>query len=278
MEQNRQTSEAAAVAEITRQNILPTIHAQDWLSSGSPPYAVHRDGKIEILERLLPNPLRIEAKAQLDDVRSFCEYVLRMLEAGTALFAREGNDQLQISAVLDYHVVPGQPRRCKHVATLGLLHSEEWKAWTRLDKQLCNQAALARFVEDRCFDIVAPAPAEMLEMVKTLEATQNVEFKSALRLDNGDRDFAYTVATGAKAGANGSLTIPSTFAIRIPVFVDMPAVEISARFRWNIDGGQLRLGFEFIQLDKVRTAAIAQVREAVQSAIGRPVWSGNVTL
>jgi uncharacterized protein YfdQ (DUF2303 family) len=278
MEPNRQTSEAAAVAEITRQNILPTIEPLGALGSGSPPYAVHRDGRIESLERLLHNPLRIEAKVQLDDVRSFCEYVQRMAEAGTALFAREGNDQLQISAVLDYHVEPGSPQRCRHVATLGLLHSEEWKAWTRLDKQLCNQAALARFVEDRCFDIAAPAPAEMLEMVKTLEATQNVEFKSALRLDNGDRDFAYTVATGAKAGANGSLTIPSIFTIRIPVFVDMPAVEISARFRWNIDGGQLRLGFEFIQLDKVRNAAIAQVREAVQSAVGRPVWSGCVTL
>lgn len=268
------TTEAAAIAAIAQERQGPELRNETQIRL---PYAIHKDGKIETLERMLDNPAAIIGRVELADAASFVDYTSRFAEPGTLIFCRESDYGAEFTAVFDYHQ-PQQPRRLMHAARLTLAFSDEWKRWDEMDTEMVPQAKMARFMEDNMLDLVNPSPAEMLEIVKTLEATQNVEFKSGLRLDNGDRELAYAVTSGARAGAQGSLTIPATICIRMPVFEGGAPTAVAARWRWNIDGGNLRLGYEIERPHKLIKAAILEMKIQIATALGRTILDGRAPI
>ena len=96
------------------------------------------------------------------------------------------------------------------------------------EQQALDAGRHGNFLEDNRLDIVKPeAPRHRNR--QSLEATSGDRFKSAVRLDNGDR-VPLRRQTNATAGINGNLSIPERIGLTMPVFVNGPEADIEAWF------------------------------------------------
>ena len=261
-------TEAESVAEIAREGVLPVLLG-DIDKKAAAPFAVWpKINKVESLERLLAAPVRKRASVTVHDALSFTGYVLRHIEPGTVVFEDGEGAAKSFTAHIDYHLgAKDGARFCDHECVLRMAHSEEWNVWTRNDNRVMSQLEMAEFIEENMSDIVSPEGARMLEIVKTLEATQGVEFKSLVRLENGDRGINYQLRTGAKAGQSGEIEIPATFTLCIPVFRFGVAMDVECRFRYNIKEGQLRMGYIIARPQKIIDGAMDVTREIIVKSL-----------
>ena len=142
-----------------------------------------------------------------------------------------------------------------------------------------NQLAMAQFLEENRLDIRSPDAAAVIEIAHTFEATQGVNFKSAIRQQSGDRTLGYDVTTGAKAGQKGDLSIPEKLGLSIPVFTDDGTeYPMEAFFRYSIEGGSLALRYELIRPHKVLELAILDARNAIAVQTALYVHSGSAAV
>ena len=174
-------------------------------------------------------------------------------------------DDSTIRAVIDYHGAAkegsdGPPRFASHTCTLKLERSTEWNAWKGQADKPIEQHAFADFVEERSPDFVDPDAATMLEIATNFQVNRKMQFTSAVRLESGDVQFQYTTDTASK-----SLEIPNSFKIRVPVFKHGDPVEVSARFRYRISEGDLRLRYKLDRADVVYDNAWLDVVEAIRA-------------
>ncbi|HWA07951.1 MAG TPA: DUF2303 family protein [Opitutaceae bacterium] len=288
--EQHQKSEADSVADIVRKNLsdIATLSGDRGLKVA---VLVHPPGskrEIESLERFMELPIRKRAMIILNDHPSFIDYVERHKEAGTIILAEIGPNGGVFVAIIDYHLPEdaegtGQAggaaavksrwgdHVCKYVAEF----TPEWVRWMKMNGQLLSQADMALFIEDNLFDIVTPPAAEMLDLVKTLEATQGAQFKSAIRLDNGDRDLQYTHQTQAKAGQQGNSQVPQSFKLKFAILTNGPAYDIECRFRYRISEGHLALGYEIVRPHKLVELALTDALVAIKQSLKLPVLLGK---
>lgn len=276
-------SEAATVAEITRQGLQPTLFDGKALNLAVPMLIWPRSEKYENLERLLAAPIRKRAVVVVRDHMSFIDYVMRHKEDGTLIFAEITESGGSFIALIDYHgnneLGNNQPKFSEHSCKYVCEHTPEWTRWIKKSGQAMSQTEMALFVEDNMIDIIQPEAGRMLDMVKTLEATQGVEFKSAIRLDNGDRQLHFAHNTTAKAGQQGDIEIPDKFMIRVPVFQNGPAYDVECRFRYRIKDGALVLAFEVVRPHKIVELALTEASEAIKATCAPiPVLLGAANL
>lgn len=280
-------TEAGAVAAIVRDSVAPGVHELSKI--GVPMIIMPKTGEVKSLESLLDTPRRPRAAVQVRDHQSFIDYVQRYKGPGTIIFVEMTEVGGSFTAILDYHrpnpaghsetEVFSAPQWGEHVCKYICEFTPEWKRWFALSGKPQRQQAMALFVEENMFDIAIPEPAKMLELVKTLEATQGVQFKSAVRLDNGDRQLHYAVQTGAKAGEQGDMDVPQKFRLKFAIFTNGPAYDIDCRFRYSIDDGTLSLGFEIEKPHKRIELALIEAQNAIKETLKLPVLlgSGQVT-
>lgn len=160
----------------------------------------------------------------------------------------------QIVGVLD-SADTDRPSFERHRVILSLQESPEWQVWTRVSGQYSDQEAFAEFLEGHRDRIIAPPAAELFEVIESLQATTNVEFKSSFRTQDGQRGLRYEESTTAKAGRQGQLEIPSHLLLRLRVYVGEAEIEVPARFRWRIADGGLRIGVVIDAVQEIRETA-----------------------
>lgn len=275
-------TESGAVAAIVEEHCHAHLHELSKLDV--PLIILGKTGEVKSLESLMANPRRARAQVTVRDHQAFIEYVTRHKGPGTIIFAEVNENGGSFTAIIDYHP-PIQSATSEQIAQWGehvckyvCEFTPEWKRWAALSGKVQSQLKFALFVEENMFDISTPAPTEMLEIVKTLEATQGAKFKSGLRLDNGDRDFSYAQQTEGRAGSQGSLTIPQKFTLKFPIFVNGPAYATECRFRWNVDGGDLQLGFEMEKPHKQIELALLDAQLAIRDTLQLPVLLGSASV
>lgn len=118
----------------------------------------------------------------------------------------------------------------------------------------------------------------MLEIAKTLEAKTSVDFKSGVRLENGDHQIKYVSETTGRAGGNGDLEIPSTFALGIAPYMGGPSYKMPARLRYRINDGHLVLWYELVNPHKVIEAAAKEIVATIKSETGQEAFMGTAPL
>lgn len=250
--------------------------------------------EIVSLENFGERPLRKRVAVVVHDHNSFIAYVTAHKETGTAVFAVLTEKGGLFLAVLDYHeanregepestrtdpvvrALPGKPRWGEHTCELRMLHTPEWKRWTENNGKNMGQEAFAQFLEDNRVDIVSPNDGEIIDIAKSLEANTGSQFKSAIRLENGDRALHFETQTTARAGTDGALTIPDRIKLRLPVFVNGLEYEIEAFFRYRIENGALKLRYELIRPHKVIELALSETKTAIVQAVNVPVYEGAI--
>src|SRR5262245_14740370 len=231
------------------------------------------------VERLLEHPSTQRAQVAVREPGSFCDYVLRYLTPATALFA--SLPELSITAVLDYHdtaqpseqhgAVAGQARWGQHRAVLTLERTPAWQQWAAIDGKKLGQEAFAEFLDQHLPDIAQPAGADVLEIVRTLEATRAVNFRSAIRLDNGAHHFTYEDTIKATGGP-GALDVPSTIVLGLAPFAGAPLYKLEARLRYRLDDGRLSFVVALLRPQVVVEDAFKAVCSLVQDTVAAPLW------
>ena len=231
--------------------------------------------------RLLDFPLRKVAQVRLHDTNSFVEYVSRhgcpetttvwcvaSYKAGTVTFLGIINDNSadQITPGWRDHKAHFQPE-----------FSEEWARWVGKHNVGFSQSDFAAFIEDNLKDVAGvegqPTGAQMLEMALTFEASQDMRFKSAIRLQSGGVQMSFV--QDDDANTLRKMQVFDRFSLGLPVFWNGEAYRIDARLRYRVREGKLTFWYELIRRDKVLEAATQTLIGQIREKTGFPFFFGD---
>jgi len=232
---------------------------------------------------LLPAPLRKKARVRLRDSDSFISYVKRhgsLTDATVWCLADYTAGKVAFTAIINDHGEdPGKAAWRDHQALFSPEFSEEWRRWTGKNKQAFTQAEFAAFIEENLKDIASPEGANlpsgsaMLNMALQFESTQDMRFKSAIRLQNGGVNMSFVQDDDSQTLQQ--MAMFERFAIGIPVFWNGDAYQIDARLRYRQRDGKLSFWFELIRSDKVLEAAVTTVIDVIKEKTGNPFFFGE---
>lgn len=232
---------------------------------GVPHLAHHRDLSVTKHEQLLAAPNALKENVNLHSVESFMEYFNNFADEASAIFVDA--DNAKFKAILDYHVDAQSPRWNRHTVTYQFPKTVEWSKWLANNGTKMTQEDFALFIEDNIKEVVEPDGATMLEIASSLQAKNNVSFKSAKRLDNGETQFDYREDIESTAGAHGQFSIPNEIKIALKPFQGSETYNVTARFRYRINSGNLVMWYDIIRPHAIIEDAINDAVEKVQSEI-----------
>lgn len=241
-------------------------------------YTIVANGdRVEDLEKLMDMPRRIRANAVAHDRDTFIDYFNTYKNLDSRVFADRQN--FNIVGILDYHGKPdvdfGQdPGWCSHSVTYTLPRSPEWITWTAHNGKRMQQSDFAQFVENNVDDIREPSGADMLEVSRNLQAKRSVDFSSAIRLANGEQEFTYSELIQGSS-SKGKMTVPETFSIGIPVFMNGEHYAVEARLRYRISDSKLLLWYDLYQPQRIEADAFNSVVTGIANGTGVGVWMGG---
>lgn len=234
-------------------------------------YAVVPEGyETEDLEKYLAAPLRARGTVTAHTVPTFTDYFNRFKTAESAIFADQ--DKARVVGVLDYHG-PGKPAFREHSVAYTAPKSKEWQTWRAADGKKMQQADFAVFIENNVIDIRQPTGADVLEVSRSLQATKNVTFNSAIRLADGSQQLTYSETVDGSTKQN-NVKVPETFILGVPVYFGGILYEVTARLRYRIHEGKLLMWFDLFRPEHIEQDAFAQVVEEVAKGTTSTVWMG----
>lgn len=255
----------------------PVIHGEPGV-----PYAIVPDGyRIEHMRRAIdlhPAPHHIEAERRLHALYSWLTYVERFETHATALYVQL--EPAQFVAVFDEHE-PAAPAWRAHRAIFRPTHSRQWLAWKERDgrdKAFSDNVEFAEWLEDQHVDIVDPPGGAMLDAALQFRVSQQMVFRNAARLQDGHVQMEYStvVEQAGGNGAAGALTLPERFTVAIPVFagLDEPRYQLTARFRYRLANGGLRIWYQLERPADVVERAFRDMVATVDNGTSKPIMYG----
>lgn len=279
-------TEAKAIASLAAQAaggrvVSDSASGRSWLITPAGP------GKSVFLEITDPEavrPGRLSGKVSLDTPDSLAGYAQRFTTDTGVLFGNVAAGT--ILARLDYHkpsvsadgvVNDGGPEAThnEHSAVNARQPSEEWKIWTAANGKMVSQLEFARFIEENAPDITSPTGADLLEIARDFHAVRNADFRQIVRTDSENERLEFSDETKAGVSSGGKMVeVPTTFRIKIPVYMGEPAVELVARFRWAQEGTGLKLGVKLDRLEHVRQAEFKRILTDMSERTGFPGYMG----
>lgn len=220
------------------------------------------------------NPVRKEGTVLFADAASLVEYHKLYSDSDSRLFA--DLRAATITEVFDYHQSGDNPARWgRHRAIFTVAQTTEWQTWLASNGKRKSQVEFAEFIEDNAADIQTPAAADMMMFARDLEARKDVNFASAIRLDNGQTQFTYSEETKASVG-KGKMEVPETFTIRLRVFQGADPVSVIARLRYRITEGKLSMWYDLLRPQKLMEEAFDAIVREVGEKTGTHVFLGQV--
>lgn len=180
----------------------------------------------------------------------------------------------KITAVLDDDINADAPRWRIRRVQVALSPTPEWTHWAGKNNQLMKQAEFAQHIEDGLGQVLVPDAADLLEVAKTLESTTRVDFRSSVRLQDGQRQFSYVETATNTAGQAGQLEVPEEFVLGLTPWHGSTGYRVKARLRFRVGDTGLHLGYRLDQVERVLLDAFAALLEPVTAA-GLPLVSGT---
>lgn len=231
----------------------------------------------------LPAPLRKTATVRLRDADSFIDYVKRhgsLTDSTVWCLADYVQGKIAFTGILNDHGDDETKAAWRdHRAFFAPEFSEEWRRWTGNHKKPMSQADFAAFIEDNLKDIASPdgaglpSGAAMLEMALSFEATQDMRFKSAIRLSNGGVNLSFVQDDDAQTLQK--MSVFERFSIGVPVFWNGDPYQVDARLRYRVRDGKLHFWFELVRTDKILEAATSTVITTIREKTGNPFFFGD---
>lgn len=232
------------------------VHSVNGLST--PFVVVPERYKVQVLEELFLNPLRIDKKISFTTAESFVAYVSKFKSAATMICADEKN--FTVSACIDYHT-PDQPSKCTHNVFYKCTTSRQWNEWIAWNKKEMDQFQFAEFIEDHLPDVMQPTGAELLEIATQFQSIRKAVFSSGIRMKNGTYQFQFS-----ESEEQGTIVVPDTIVIGIPAFHGGDSHRLEARLRYKISGeGKLTFTYKLINPEDHVEDVFKNVVESIAS-------------
>lgn len=149
--------------------------------------------------------------------------------------------------------------------------SREWIEWNSKDGSQMSQKAFAQFIEDNLPDVIKPDGATLLEMSLNFEAAQAGHFIATQRLQDGSHNLQWK----ADNNATGTVKLPESITLAIPVFENEAPQQLSARLRYRVAEGKLSIWYELIRPHKVIEAAFMATWKRIATETGLPILLGT---
>lgn len=265
----------SAAADLGRRDAERTPTPYDLNAARSLVVArVRTDETLEVraLEGYLAAPLHPRGAAVVHAPADFVGYVARLATDHTTMWADLATGR--VVAVLDDHADADAAGWRAHTVTLAMQEDPDWATWLRYDGERREQSVFAEHLEGLTHTIDSPPAADMLEMVSTFHAHRNVTFRQAVKVTSGDVQLTYEEDTKAAAGASGKMEVPREFTLRISPWTTVPPVELTARLRWRIENGALRIGYALLRPDRAKRDAFETVLAVVRAGVPVPLFLG----
>lgn len=231
-------------------------------------------------EKLSMTPRRKRAKVRAHDAESFVDYLARHgSSTHTTVWCQAdyAAGKVEFTAIVNDHGEEEDPHWRDHTASFQPIFSQEWKAWTVMNKKTFSQAEFAAFIEEYIKDIASaeglPTGSQMLEMALAFEANQDMRFKSAIRLQNGGVQMSFVQDDDGQTLAK--MQMFDRFAIGLPVFWNGDAYRIDARLRYRVREGKVTFWFELVRPDKVLEAATKTLIDQIRNLSELPFFFGE---
>lgn len=236
-------------------------------------------------EEFLLFPRRKKGNASLKDIKSFIQYINRHSDDPcTTIFCDQDYSQSRVNftAIFNDHArqpldggnsYPGwRDFTAKYTPTF----SEEWRRWVGGNKRQFSQLDMAGFIEENLNDIAhaegMPTGSELLEMATSFESSQDMLFKSAIRLQNGGVNMSFVQDDDIQTLVRMKLF--EKIAIGIPVFWGGDAYQIIARLRYKVKDGSLIFWYDLIRSDKVLEHATQEIIKKIEQETSVPMFMG----
>lgn len=269
-----QTTELGEIAvPMTAENVdifrKTTVDPRDITPTGS--FIAERfrnDENVRVvdLEQHLLKPRRPRGTVTVHDPADFAQLVNRLSESEhTTVWADV--DSNKVTAVFDDHADSDVAGWRQHTASLALKADPDWTRWLATDNKLDDQEWFADFLENVSHTVIDPDAATMLEIATTFRATVGSSYSGGLKVQSGDVSLTYKQETEARAGASGQLEIPNTFTVRLAPWLGVDAVDVTARLRYRLRDGNLKIGYSLLRPDRVKQEAFALILQRLRKDI-----------
>lgn len=278
-----ETASAIAAGEAIEKHRGAPKHVEGFLHGLAYVVLKDKDGAEQVvyIDRQLKNPTFRKGVVAFMDAPSFIEYFKAHSTEESAIYATL--DPARFMAVLDEHPANqvGPPSWRDFRATFTPALSKEWLLWTSRNgpqKAFDSTEEFAYFIEDNAPDFVRPEAAELMDVALNFRASQSVSYKAAQRLQDGHVELQYAnIVNGAASGSSGSVKIPETFEIEIPLFAGptAPPYKVEARLRYRIVAGAVKLWYDLVHPHKVLETAFNDLYTEVSDGTDRDVLLGT---
>lgn len=249
------------------------------LQGFAPMMVVPEFHKAVAIERLpeLKQPERVKAHPKFDDAASLILYFNRYKNPASILIA--DLETSTVVGIIDQHEPvtsydANGARYGEHRATFVAKHSQEWLTWVGKNEEEMGQDEFATFIEDNAPDVQVPLAAELYEMALKIDASKGATFKSQLRQQDGSVSLTYSEETTANV-AGGTVKIPKEIQLLIPVYVGSEPEEVTARFRYRLNGGRLTLWYSLLRIENLKRSTFNGIIEKIAHETELPVLAGR---
>lgn len=266
-------TEAGVVAELATDAATSgqVIRVADPSQLHRPHITVDRAGHPVLLDlRGWAPPAFVATHVAFTESASFVTYVERMRTPHMLLRAHVTDGRVR--ATFDYHADPDTPGRCENLADFVMAKSHPWQQWSAMSGELMPQDRFAEFLTDRRGEVIDPDAATMVELAQTFQAHTEVTFRSRVSLASGAVQFMYDEnSTGQGVTNTGSIPVPESIRLRMPIVEGGDVVELTARLRWRTDRNGLRLGYVIENQTEVWRDAFNYECGAIAAATGTDI-------
>ena len=149
--------------------------------------------------------------------------------------------------------------------------SREWKLWTAANRKHMGQLAFAEFLQDNLPDVTQPAGGDLLQLALNFEASHAGHYMAAQRLQDGSHDLSWK----SDNNASGTVKLPEHISLRIPVFENEAARDLTARLRYRVAEGKLAIWFELVRPHKVLEAAFLETWQRIRTEAEAVILLGS---
>lgn len=228
--------------------------------------------QVACVEHLLANPARKTGLPQFQRQQSFCQYVNDQKTEASRLYVPTATS---ILVVFNHHGTNSQAGWGDHKATLTLTHTQEWKTWAQFNNSKRVQRDFAQFIEDNSEDVATPTGAELLELIRTIKTSTNLECTGEID-DKGDTaSGGFIIQTKTKAGAKQELELPGEFLLMIAPYEGSAKLPVLARLRIEACPPKLSLWYELLKVQKIEKKALEDIVAAIEVAVDMTAWFGQ---
>lgn len=245
-----------------------------FITGASPLMVVPEGFSIHSLKGHLLDPERLDQRVTVLTAEAFLGYWNRFSTDDSVVFADERS--ATYTAFLDYHTAVGKAGRCAHRAVYAAPKSKEWEIWAGANGKRVPQEQFAEFIEENYIDVSHPKHAEMIEVSRNLQVKKGISFSQTTRLSDGQTQLTYNEEIkGSVETRAGSMKVPDSFTLQIPVYLGGPKYQLEAHLRYRIEGGRLVIGYDLHRPHKViETATTAVTASIVKGLEKSPVFLG----